>query len=207
MTTPCPARERRGAIAWHKREDMLVHETEPYNAEPPRPALAQDRLTPEDTFYARNHGPVPHIDPTAWRLRVRGQIARPLDLSLQQLRTEFAAQELVATLQCAGNRRAGLMQVRDIPGEDPWGPGATSTATWTGVRLADVLDVAGASPEAGHVAFDPPDVSQIATPTQHFGASIPASKARSDEVLLAWAMNHHWLPQVHGAPVRVIVPG
>ena len=71
---------------------MLVHETEPYNAEPPRPALAQDRLTPEDTFYARNHGPVPHIDPTAWRLRVRGQIARPLDLSLQQLRTEFAAQ-------------------------------------------------------------------------------------------------------------------
>ncbi|MFI6727471.1 molybdopterin-dependent oxidoreductase [Streptomyces atratus] len=45
---------------------------------------------------------------------------------------------LVATLQCAGNRRAGLMEFRDIPGQVPKGPRATSTASWDGVRLADV---------------------------------------------------------------------
>ncbi|WP_312864461.1 molybdopterin-dependent oxidoreductase [Saccharopolyspora phatthalungensis] len=43
-------------------------------------------------------------------------------------------------------------------------------------------------------------VSEIASPPGRFGASIPASKARSGEVLLAWAMNHAWLPAVHGAP-------
>jgi sulfite oxidase len=26
-----------------------------------------------------------------------------------------------ATLQCAGNRRAGLIEIRPIEGEDPWG--------------------------------------------------------------------------------------
>jgi len=71
---------------------------------------------------------------------------------------------VLATLQCAGNRRAGLIEVRDIPGEDPWGPGATSTAQWSGVRLSDVLAAAGLSPGAAHIAFDAPDVSQLADP-------------------------------------------
>jgi sulfite oxidase len=29
-----------GALVWDKRDDMVVHESEPYNAEPPRGALA-----------------------------------------------------------------------------------------------------------------------------------------------------------------------
>jgi hypothetical protein len=44
--------------------------------------------------------------------------------------------EVSATPQCAGGRRAGLMAVCDIPGEAPWVPGATGTATWTAVALA-----------------------------------------------------------------------
>ena len=63
-----------------------------------------------------------------------------------------------ATLRCAGNRRAGLIAVRDIPGEAPWGPGATGTATWTGVALADVLAVAGPLGEAAHVGFEGADI-------------------------------------------------
>lgn len=192
---------------WGKRTDMTVHGVDPYNAEPPRSALAGERLTAERDFYVRNHGPVPDVDPSRWRLRLRGKVSDPVDLSLEELTTRFPHHELVATLQCAGNRRAGLARVRDIPGEALWGPGATSTAVWTGVRLADVLDAAGADTQAGHVCFDAPDVSSIAIPPQHFGASIPASKAHRDEVLLAWAMNHDWLPRVHGAPVRVVVPG
>ena len=57
---------------WDKRDDMLVHEQSPYNAEPPPGALADRILTPLDTFYSRNHGPVPDIDPQAWRLSVGG---------------------------------------------------------------------------------------------------------------------------------------
>ena len=47
------------------------------------------------------------------------------------LREVFRERTVTATLQCAGNRRAGLVAIRDIPGEAPWGPGATGTATWT----------------------------------------------------------------------------
>ena len=192
---------------WGKRDDMTVHEHEPYNAEPTRAALAVGHLTPTDTFYTRNHGPVPELDPGRWRLRVDGLVRGDLDLSLDDLRSGFEHHELVATMQCAGNRRSGLLAVRDIPGEHPWGPGTTSTASWGGVRLADVLAAAGLDPAAGHVAFEAPDVSQVASPPQVYGSSVPVSKATSREVLLAWSMNGEPLSAVHGAPVRVVVPG
>ncbi|MER6926354.1 molybdopterin-dependent oxidoreductase, partial [Streptomyces spiralis] len=85
---------------------MVVHEREPFNAEPPRIALAGLPETPVDTFYGRNHGPVPDIDAAAWRLRVDGLVERVLELSLDDLRARFHAAEVVATLECAGNRRA-----------------------------------------------------------------------------------------------------
>jgi sulfite oxidase len=118
--------------------DMVVHEQEPYNAEPTRSALAEHVVAPVGVFYGRNHGTMPNIAREAWRLRVDGLVDRPLELSLADLQERFAHREVVATLQCAGNRRAGLMAVRDIPGQHPWGPGATSTARWGGVSLADV---------------------------------------------------------------------
>ena len=128
---------------WGKREDMLVHEREPFNAEPGRAALGRSPLTPVDTFYSRNHGPVPDLDPETWRLTVDGLVGTELSLSLADLRTRFERHELVATLQCAGNRRTGLLAVRDIPNEAPWDGGATGTASWAGVRLCDVLAEAG----------------------------------------------------------------
>jgi sulfite oxidase len=194
-------------MAWGMRDDMIVHTAEPLNAEPTRAALAQAELTPADAFYVRNHGPVLEVQPEAWRLRVGGLVSNPLELSLDDLRHGFARHEVAAVLQCAGNRRAGLMQVRDIPGQEPWGPGATGNARWAGARLADVLASAGLRSGARHVAFAAPDVSGLASPPQPFGASIPLHKAMSGEVLLAWEMNGHPLPAVHGGPVRVIVPG
>ncbi|HSS77089.1 MAG TPA: molybdopterin-dependent oxidoreductase, partial [Thermoanaerobaculia bacterium] len=41
----------------------------------------------------------------------------------------------------------------------------------------------------------------------NFGGSIPLDKALSGEVLLADVMNGQALPAVHGAPLRVVVPG
>lgn len=192
---------------WGKRDDMTVHEQEPYNAEPGRRALAASHLTPLDTFYSRNHGPVPQIAAEEWQLRVDGLVATQLKLSLADLQTGFPHHRVTATLQCAGNRRSALLQVREIPGEDPWGPCATSTAEWTGVRLRDVLAAAGIVGGAAHVAFDAPDVSALADPPQAYGSSVPVAKATAGEVLLAWQMNGEPLPPVHGGPVRVVVPG
>ena len=190
-----------------KRGDLIIHQHEPFNAETGLVALAESPLTATDAFYVRGHAAVPEIDADAWRLCVDGAVERELRLSLTTLREAFPERELTATLQCAGNRRAGLTAVRDIEGEAPWGPGATGTATWTGVRLAEVLALAGPAPEAAHVGFEGADVCEEAQPTQRFGGSIPVDKARRPEVLLAWAMNGEPLPPVHGAPLRVVVPG
>ncbi|HEY0937590.1 MAG TPA: sulfite oxidase [Trebonia sp.] len=186
---------------------MIVHQADPFNAEPPRAALAGRVLTPVDSFYSRNHGPIPVIDPTAWRLKITGLVSRPLELSLDELKSGYEPQTLTVTLQCAGNRRAGLIEVRDIPGEHPWGPGATSTAEWTGVSLAGVLEAAGVLAGAADVAFTAPDVSPAADPPQPYGGSVGLGKAMAGEVLLAWAMNGLPLPAAHGAPLRVVVPG
>jgi sulfite oxidase len=189
-----------------KRADMIVYEEDPFNAETSLAALV-DPITQTDAFYVRNHGSVVDFDPAQWRLRVHGLVERELNLSLSTLRDALAERTVTATLQCAGNRRAGLIAVRDIPGEAPWGPGATGTATWAGVALADVLALARPLPDAAHVGFEGADVCQKAHPPQRFGGSVPLAKANRPEVLLAWAMNGEALPPAHGAPLRAVVPG
>jgi sulfite oxidase len=193
---------------WGKRPDMTVRGRLPFNAEPPAAALAGGEITAVDTFYSRNHGPFPDVAPGDWLLRVDGMVGNPLALTYHELTSEFAAHSVVATLACAGNRRAELLAVRPIPGKDPWAHGAISTAEWRGARLADVLDAAGVQHHDGlHAAFSAPDVAPEAVPVQPYGSSIPLSKAMSEEVLLAWEMNSEPLPRVHGGPVRVVVPG
>jgi sulfite oxidase len=190
-----------------KRADMVVHGDDPYNAETGLVALAEAPVTATDAFYVRGHGAVPEIDPASWRLRIHGLVERELDLSLATLREALPEREVTATLQCAGNRRAGLIGVREIAGEAPWGPGATGTATWSGVALGDVLSLARPRREAAHVGFEGADICPEAKPAQRFGGSIPLDKACRPEVLLAWTMNGEPLPSVHGAPLRVVVPG
>jgi len=190
-----------------KRDDTVVHESEPFNAEPTPAALDGQRVTPTDSFFSRSHGPIPEIDPGSWLLRVDGTVDQTLELPLDELRRSFASRTETVTIQCAGNRRDGLIQVQDIPGEHPWGRCAIGTAHWSGVLLADVLRAAGVQPEARHIAFEAPDVSQLAHPPQPYGGSVPVSKAMAGDVLLAWEMNEEPLSPVHGAPLRAIVPG
>lgn len=97
--------------------------------------------------------------------------------------------------------------MRPIPGEAPWGPGATGTARWGGVSLSDLLALAQPRAEATHVAFVGADVSSEADPPQLYGASIPLTKALHGDVLLSYEMDDVTLPAVHGGPLRVVVPG
>lgn len=150
---------------WGKRADMIVRGCLPYNAEPPPAVLAGSDITPINAFYVRNHGPVPDIAPQHWRLTVGGLVDNPLTVTYERLTTEFDQHCVVATLACAGNRRAELLRVRQIPGKEPWAHGAISTAQWCGVRLADILQAADVHIDEGlHVAFDAPDVAEEARP-------------------------------------------
>ena len=76
---------------WGKRDDMIVHDEEPFNAEPPPAALAGQPLTPIEAFYSRNHGPSPDLDPATWRLRIGGLVDRELVLSLAELQQRFTS--------------------------------------------------------------------------------------------------------------------
>ena len=196
----------------HKRDDMIVHEAEPYNAEPTPAALAASAITPAGVFYSRNHGSVPSIDAASWILRIDGLVDHELSLGLNELKSRFEAVSVTATMQCAGNRRNGLIAVRDIPGEAPWGPRPRpATATWDGVcvwpRCSNAAGPTASRPPTW--ASRAPDLSPPRpSRPQRFGGSIPLDKAiAGPEVLLAWAMNGRSLEPLHGAPVRVVVPG
>lgn len=184
----------------------IVHEAHPFNAGPPPELLALALVTPTGRFFVRNHGAVPEVDPTAYLLDVGGLVARPLVLGLADL-ARLPRATVTATLQCAGNRRDELLTIAPIPGELPWGGEAIATATWSGVRLADLLQVAGICAGAGHVAFLGRDACANGDDAAGFGGSIPLAKALDPAVLLADTMNGAPLPPVHGAPLRVVVPG
>jgi DMSO/TMAO reductase YedYZ molybdopterin-dependent catalytic subunit len=90
-----------------------------------------------------------------------------------------------------------------------WQLGAVSTAEWTGVPLAEILDRAGLAPEARDIVFrgaDRGNVAEAADPI-HFERSLPAADAGHSGSQLAYAMNGEPLPLEHGYPMRLIVPG
>ena len=190
------------------KSDMIVHSTNPYNAEPPLDRLRASFITEAPHFYIRSHGNTPRLDETRHRLSIQGLVSTPLDLGMRDLRERFPGATVPAVMQCAGNRRADMQPVRPTSG-DPWAPGAIGNAEWTGVPLAALLRAAGASEDPSlHVAFASADEVEMPDEGRFcFGVSIPMEKALSPEVLIAWAMNGEPLAPEHGFPLRAVVPG
>src|SRR5215468_1134602 len=126
---------------------LVLHRAHPLNCETSVPALIGGAVMPNAHFYVRNHFQIPVLDPSAWRLSVRGLVDRPLSVSLRDLQS-LPSQTLIVTLECAGNGRSQLDP--SVDGEQ-WRFGAVSTAEWTGVPLIEVLDRAGVKPGAHDV--------------------------------------------------------
>lgn len=191
----------------NKHEKFIVHTTSPHNAEPPLELLRENFITPRELFYVRNHGPVPEIDAQKFRLGVNGMVERELELSLDTLLNDFPKRTVMATLQCAGNRRDQLIALKEIPGEVPWEAGAIGNAFWSGVPLKEILNAAGIKVGAQYVAFLGAEEVIRHDENVGFGGSISIDKALSNEVLLAYEMNGKPLEPIHGFPLRVIAPG
>ena len=192
---------------FHKSDDLIVHCTAPFNAEPPLDRLRKSFVTPQGLLYVRSHGDIPDVDAAAHRISVEGLVSQPFSFSVDELKHRFAARTVQAVMQCAGNRRADMRLVRPVAG-DPWAGGAIGHAAWTGVALCDVLGAAGCRDgEALHVAFEALDIAKTAKGKAPYGVSIPLHKALTADVLLAYAMNGEDLAPEHGFPLRVVVPG
>ncbi|KAJ8984700.1 hypothetical protein NQ317_004959 [Molorchus minor] len=115
---------------------------------------------------------------------------------------------ITATLMCAGNRRSEMTKIKSVKGLN-WGPAAIGNATWTGVRLRDVLIRAGINEDDDtykHVQFEGIDLDVTG---KSYGASIQFWRAidKRADVILAYEMNGVALPKDHGFPLRVVVPG
>eukprot|EP00899_Mesostigma_viride_P022847 jgi/Mesvir1/3747/Mv15022-RA.1 len=193
-----------------RRNDLVINSKEPFNAEPPLNVLARSYITPTEYFYKRNHGPVPVLqDADRYFLSVDGLVEKPLKLSMAQIRA-LPKHAVVATLQCAGNRRTEMSKVRPVRGVG-WGAAAVGNAVWVGALLKDVLAMAGVSKAllaSGHVEFASIDRCKEEKGGP-YRASIPLSHAMSPggDVLLAYEMNGQELLPDHGHPLRVVVPG
>ena len=208
--------------AFAAEADLIVRTADPYNAEPRLLALVADQITPVKQFYVRNHGPIPTVDVKSYKLTIDGLVEKPLEFSLDALKTQFREVSAEATLTCAGSRRQELSAIKPVSGVQ-WDAGAIGNARWTGVSLADVLRLAVTKPTAQHVWFEGLDpIKEKDGSVAPFGGSIPLSKVRSfaappsgkaadgiqgQQTLLAHSMNGEPLTVEHGFPLRAIVPG
>jgi len=181
------------------RESMLQMNGYAVNAETPL-ALLTDYVTPNELFFVRSHWIPRTPDPKKWSLTIDGEVERPAQLTLSDLK-KLPRAEATCVLQCAGNGRG--LYAPTVPGVQ-WRYGAAGNARWSGVRVRDVLERAGVKATAKHLHVFGSDVPPGKVPP--FQRSIEMEKVLADGIL-AFSMNGEPLPVIHGAPLRLIVPG
>jgi DMSO/TMAO reductase YedYZ molybdopterin-dependent catalytic subunit len=189
-----------------KSSELVVIGDRPLVAETPA-HLLDDDVTPIEVHYIRNNGeiPEPPPDPDAWELSVDGEVETPLTLTLGDLKDRFENVTLQLVLECGGN---GRTQFVPAARGNPWTTGGVGCARWTGVRLKDVLEAAGPKPSAIYTAHYGADPHLSGDPErQALSRGVRLEKALEPHTLIAFAMNGEPLTAVHGAPVRLIVPG
>ena len=205
-TLPLPGGpgERDLTDAFPEKGRMILQRTRPPMLETPFEVFDQGVFTPNDLFFVRWHWAVipTDINVDSYSLSVHGHVAKPLTLSLKQIMS-LPRTELAAVNQCSGNSR-GYFQPRVAGGE--WSNGAMGNAKWMGVRLKDVLDLAGVKPGAVRVRFAGGDDPVVADAPK-FMKSLDIDHARDGEVLIAYGMNGAQMPLLNGFPIRLIVPG
>jgi DMSO/TMAO reductase YedYZ molybdopterin-dependent catalytic subunit len=159
--------------------------------EPPVPAgvrVGLEGVTPWATtaadFYRIDTAfVVPTIEPDDWQLRIHGMVDREVVLTYRQLIARQVTQSWI-TLNCVSN---------------PVGGDLIGNAWWSGVRIADLLELAGVQDGADAVLQTSHDGWTCGTPL--------AALTDDRDAMLAVAMNGRPLPIDHGFPVRTIVPG
>jgi len=200
-----------GVTAWDDRlvrypqkTDLILRTDRPPQLETPLHYFLQD-ITPNEAFYVRWHleGIPTSVDTESFRLQIGGHVAKPLSLSLADLRNRFEPVSFVAVNQCSGNSRR-FFEPR-VPGGQ-WGNGAMGNARWKGVPLRILLDAAGVKAGAVEVSFEGLDRPAM-TSTPRFTKALAVDHARDGEVMVAYEMNGEELPMLNGFPLRLVVPG
>ena len=142
-------------------------------------------VMPNDRFYRIDTALLTPVVATAgWTLKIHGLVDRPTTLTWEQL-IALPMFEQYVTISCVSNEVGGTL---------------VGNAKWTGVRLRDVLDMAGVQAAATQL---------VGRSVDGFTAGMPTAWVmdKSREPMIALKMNDAPLPPNHGYPARLIVPG
>lgn len=154
--------------------------------------VQQAAVTPNADFYivTKNAGGDPVLAARDWRLIVDGAVNHPVQLDYPTLR-RLPSVSVYKTLECISNLTAKCELTA-------FGCDLISTAKWTGVRLSDVLALAG--------GLKPGVVAIAAFGADEYSSGFPAAAVADPDTILAYMMNGDILPREHGFPVRLLVP-
>jgi DMSO/TMAO reductase YedYZ molybdopterin-dependent catalytic subunit len=191
---------------FNKNPEMIVLNDKPWNIEA-QAHLLDDKVTPNSCMFIRNNGLVPEgIDPSTWTLTIDGEsVVNQKTYTLSELKSKFQRHTYQLTIECGGNGRSEF----DPPAKgNQWTVGAVHCASWTGVRLRDVLEDAGIKSNAVYIGFHAVDKHLSLDPKKEpISRGCPMDKALQDETILAFEMNGKEIPLVHGYPLRLVAGG
>jgi DMSO/TMAO reductase YedYZ molybdopterin-dependent catalytic subunit len=140
--------------------------------------------TPDSQFYRVDTAlVVPQVSPQSWQLRIHGMVDRPMTITFDDLMRRPMIDHDV-TLTCVAESVGG---------------GYIGNARWQGALLADLLKEAGIQKGANQIVMRDVNGMNLGVATD------PVMDGRVS--LLAVGMNGQPLPQEHGFPARVVVPG
>jgi DMSO/TMAO reductase YedYZ molybdopterin-dependent catalytic subunit len=167
----------------HYKSKIVPPPTPNYGAVQPVKFLSPE-VTTNDQYYvvSKNLYADPTVSVNGWRLVVYGQVEHVFSLTYQELLAQ-PMQTQYESMMCVSNEVGGPYM---------------SNALWEGVPLKDLLQRAGVKPGATKVVFYAED---------DYSDSIHLTKALEPTTLLAVRMNGATLPQEHGFPARMLVPG
>ena len=172
-------------------------------------------LTPTEFHYVVQHFAVPDPVPAGdWTLTVDGEVKQPLKLDFEELR-RFPGRTVRTVMECSGSDADFFEYAK---GERTDRPSRTnecmilSASEWTGTPLASVLNEAGLTGRSANIRTEGwdkglPPTAEPGTEPFYYDKGLPLEKALHPDTILAWAQNGQLLEHLHGAPVRLLVPG
>jgi len=160
------------------------------------PSQMTAQLTPAEDLFVLAHMGIPETSAENWTLDIGGHVQTPIRLNYEQLMAR-PKRVLETVHQCAGSPMNPTLATRRI-----------ANVQWGGVDLAELLDEAGISANATHLWSYGMDHGKFAGEVQeNYLKDIPLSRLAEGDVLIAYELNGAPLPQKHGFPARLVVPG
>ncbi len=141
-------------------------------------------VTSNDQYYvvSKNLFSDPVVNGKTWHMTIHGLVDHPFTLTYSDLMA-LPMKQQYESMMCISNEVGGPYM---------------SNAKWEGVPLVDLLNRAGVQPGATKVVLSAVD---------DYSDSIHLVKALEPTTLVAVRMNDATLPDGHGYPARLLVPG